>query len=422
MLTPATLRTHTLKDLAQMARKQGVPKWHSMRKDQLVRALARLEKSKTGGSRDKSKAANSKTARRSVAATQPPACRRSVAKAKSATSQNGKVEKKGAVRKAALASARTTRKSAVPEPRDPRVVRKIQEAHAQRERLKDLSRGIDHGAAAAPLPTKDRIVLMVRDPYWLHTYWELTSQSVERAQVALAEHWHSARPTLRLLKLATTGSADGSEEVVREIEIHGAVRNWYIDVQDPPSSFRAEVGYLASHGRFHALARSNMVTTPRPGSTEMLDGNWADVADNCEKIYAMSGGYENRAPTGELRELFEERLRRPMGSPMVTRFGKGAQAALGRDRGFCFQVDAEMIVYGITEPGSYVTMAGEPVKLRSDGTFTARLGLPERRQVIPVVASSSNGVEEQTIVLAVERNTKVMELVVRDVAVDQRQR
>jgi hypothetical protein len=263
---------------------------------------------------------------------------------------------------------------------------------------------------------------MVRDPYWLHAYWELTSQSVERAQVALAEHWHSAKPTLRLLKLASTNSADCSEEVIREIEIHGAVRNWYIDVQDPPSSFRTEVGYLTSQGRFHALARSNSVTTPRPGSTEMLDGNWADVADNCEKIYAMSGGYENRAPTGELREMFEERLRRPMGSPMVTRYGQGAQAILGQERGFRFHVDAEMIVYGITEPGSYVTIAGEPVKLRPDGSFTARVALPERRQVIPVVANSNNGVEEQTIVLAVERNTKVMELVVRDVAGDRRER
>ena len=153
----------------------------------------------------------------------------------------------------------------------------------------------------------------------------------------------------------------------------------------------------------------------------MLDGNWADVANNCEKIYAMSGGYESHVSTGELQELFEERLRRPMGSPMITRFGTGAQGVFGRDRGLCFDVDAEMIVYGITKPDAYVTMAGEPVKLRPDGTFTARVGLPERRQVIPVVASSCDGVEQQTIVLAVERNTKVMEPVVRDMASDQRE-
>jgi hypothetical protein len=45
-----------------------------------------------------------------------------------------------------------------------------------------------------------------------------------------------------------------------------------------------------------------------------------------------------------------------------------------------------------------------------------RLSLPDRRQVIPIVASSYDGVEQRTTILAVERNTKVMEPRVRDVA------
>ena len=39
-MTVATLKAYTLKDLAKMARQRGVQGWHSMRKDQLVRALA----------------------------------------------------------------------------------------------------------------------------------------------------------------------------------------------------------------------------------------------------------------------------------------------------------------------------------------------------------------------------------------------
>ena len=31
---------------------------------------------------------------------------------------------------------------------------------------------------------KDRIVVVVRDPYWLHVFWELTHQSVQRAEAA----------------------------------------------------------------------------------------------------------------------------------------------------------------------------------------------------------------------------------------------
>ena len=45
---------------------------------------------------------------------------------------------------------------------------------------------------------------------------------------------------------------------------------------------------------------------------------------------------------------------------------------------------------------------------------TVRLSMPDRRQVLPVVASTPDGVEQRTIVLAVERNTKVMEPLVRE--------
>jgi uncharacterized protein len=114
--------------------------------------------------------------------------------------------------------------------------------------------------------------------------------------------------------------------------------------------------------------------------------------------------------------MFEERLQRPMGSPTGTRFGVGAERMLNRQRQFEFEVDAEMVVFGRTKPDGRVTLAGEPVKLREDGGFAVRLSLPDRRQVLPIVASSADGVEQRTIVLAVERNTKVMEPVIHESA------
>ena len=115
----------------------------------------------------------------------------------------------------------------------------------------------------------------------------------------------------------------------------------------------------------------------------------------------------------EIKQLFEERLRRPMGSPAVTSFGSGA-LQFGKQRKFWFQLDAELIVYGATEPTAKVTLQGEPIKLRPDGTFTMRFSLPDSRQIIPAVAASADGVEERTIVLAVERNTKQLEPVIHD--------
>jgi hypothetical protein len=79
-----------------------------------------------------------------------------------------------------------------------------------------------------------------------------------------------------------------------------------------------------------------------------------------------------------------------------------------------FAVDAELLVYGVSHPHAHVTLQGEPVPLRPDGSFTVRMSLPDRRQVLPVVASSPDGVEQRTIILAVERNTKVLEAVLRE--------
>jgi hypothetical protein len=129
----------------------------------------------------------------------------------------------------------------------------------------------------------------------------------------------------------------------------------------------------------------------------------------------MSGGYSPEGTSQELKDLLEERLRRPMGATLMQQFSHmGASLDNGHFNEFRFEADAEMIIYGTTRPDARVTLAGEPVPLRPDGSFTVRLNMPDRRQVIPVVASSPDGTEQRTIVLAVERNTKRMEKVSRD--------
>jgi hypothetical protein len=263
---------------------------------------------------------------------------------------------------------------------------------------------------------KDRIVAMVRDPYWLHCYWELTRHAIQRAEAALGQEWHAAKPILRLLDVSSHDTTSATESILRDIDIHGGCNNWYIDVGSPPRSYRVDIGYLARSGRFYVLSRSNVVTTPRAGVSDIIDENWVDIdAKKAERIYAMSGGFDPAGTSSlELKQLFEERLRRPLGSPAVTSFGSGGLMLGGKVRKFWFQLDAELIVYGATEPNARVTLQGEPVKLRPDGTFTMRFSLPDSRQIIPAVATSPDGIEERTIVLAVERNTKHLDPVVHD--------
>ena len=96
----------------------------------------------------------------------------------------------------------------------------------------------------------------------------------------------------------------------------------------------------------------------------------------------------------------------------MSSFGSGG--LLGKGRQFFFQLDAELIVYGATEPNARVTIQGEPIQLRADGTFTKRYALPDARQILPAVATSPDGYEERRIVLAVERNTRQLEPTIHD--------
>ncbi len=407
MVTTASLNTRTAKDLAEMAKKRGVSGWHSMRKDQLVRALVRLAKSKAKkptvrAAAKKSRPASSPTRR---AAAKSTAKKLPVAQPKMAKRAKSHAGPKPRI--AAKAKAKAEAKA------NPRIQKKIAEIRARLERARDLAaKTIDQHPAAA---RRDRVVLMVRDAFWLHAHWELTRPTIERARAAMGQDWHVARPVLRVLQVADTGTTNASERVVRDIDIHGGVNNWYIDVQDPPKNFRVEIGYLAgASGRFHSLGRSNLVTTPKASASGAIDQNWADIAANFDKVYAMSGGYAETGDNTELRELFEERLRRPMGSPMVTRFGNGVRALLPSEGHFDFEVDAEMIIFGSTRSDAYVAIKGEPIRLRDDGTFTVRMSMPEAREVIPIVASTSDGVEQRTVVLSIDRNTKIMEPVIRD--------
>lgn len=352
-----------------MAKKEGVSGWHSMRKEELIDALAK-------------------------------AARRRKRSGKTVMAPSGNCNG------TATNGQRLT-------PAQRRAKSRIEALRNRLSALKNISTSNEaesNGRQATA--TTDRVVLMVRDAYWLQAFWEVRPSSVERARTALGQNWHGARPTLRIYRVLE----DGSSAMYREITIHGGVNHWYIDVSEPPSQFRAELGYRAENDSFYCLCRSSSVTTPTPGSTDAVTSNWKDVAENADRIYAMSGGYSAQGTSMELQQLLEERLQRRMGRPTETCYGSGAGALVDDREELNFAIDAELVIYGATTPHAHVTVEGEPVALRPDGTFAVRMHLPDRRQVVPVVASAADGVEQKTIILGIERNTKELEPVLRDSA------
>ena len=206
------LQDLTKQQLAAMAQKKGILGWHGMRKEELIEALADPQQGKTSSTRQRT-----------------PHIHRN---------GNGKVKmkpKNGA--RPQVAAARNTSNG------------NSGEEIVERSKFdvgvptKDLSAKVPKDLPAGY--GKDRIVVMVRDPYWLHAYWEVTRQAVARAEAALGQGWHGAKPILRLLDVTTRDTTNASESIVRDIEIHGGCNNWYIDVANPPRSYRIDIGYLA---------------------------------------------------------------------------------------------------------------------------------------------------------------------------------
>ena len=371
MVTAATLNAHKSKELAQMAREKGIDGWHSMRKAELVGALLELAKKGNKPIRQtKPLGRNSKSVRGS---------------------------------RASLTKAGANRI-------DSAVTRKIRAQRKQEEQMKDLETMIESGKRHEA-PEKDRMALVVRDAWWLQAYWEITRTSVQRARAAFAGNWHNAQPMLRLVKISNSGNTNAVEEVVQEIPIHGGLSNWFINVEKQDENYRVFIGYLCKEsGKFHLICKSNEILMPK--ASEAVDCAWNDITNDAQRFYSLSGGNNPQLASADLRNIFEEKARQPMHIPAFQRLGSAIHPS---GRQFQFDVDAHLIVHGTAEPLAAVSVGGEPVHVESDGTFALKVDLPDKRQVLPVIASSRDGTEQRTTVLAIERNTKVMEPLTRDV-------
>ena len=245
---------------------------------------------------------------------------------------------------------------------------------------------------------QDRLVLMVRDPYWAHAYWEITQGTLDLAKSELGSEHEGSVSVLRVYEF------DGNDPRPSfDIELGGNASNWYINLNKPGVSFCVDIGIRTRSGRFYSLARSNTVTLPPVGMSNVVDEKWMSLQEEFERMYALSGGFAVGSSSLEMRQMFEKRLHEEISSGAL--FSMMSPVYKEKRRGFWLNVDAELIVYGATVPNAAVTVQGNPIKLRSDGTFTLRFALPDGKQTIDVTAVSADQKETRTITPEVERRT-----------------
>lgn len=161
-----------------------------------------------------------------------------------------------------------------------------------------------------------------------------------------------------------------------------------------------------SHSIYSPIKTSNLAKTWTPEQEKAL----ARVINIDETRRVWMGSLE-------ITELIRRRLAHDATSP-VTGFGSalgssptspfGGGGGGERGKGFWFNVNAELIIYGATEPNAKVTLGGHEIKLRPDGTFSFRFSLPDGKYDLPAVAVSADGTDGRAADLKFTRDTQYL--------------
>jgi hypothetical protein len=215
----------------------------------------------------------------------------------------------------------------------------------------------------------------------------------------------------------------------------------FLFLLDPPQAAGhiADIGVRSPEGRWKCLASSGPVSLP-PSSV---------AAESSPAIVPLpsSAGFRPEVSASYFHQILEpqRRFAGPAGSselglPAVSgQLGHGAtycgapssdvnaaiplpgnsSSALGApdlDSGlppedFWFRVNAEVVLFGSSRPGSRVTIFGRPVELRPDGSFTFRCALPDGRFEVPIQAVCPQGGDVRKANLTLARQTLVQGVV-----------
>ena len=292
-----------------------------------------------------------------------------------------------------------------------------------------------------------QLFLTARDPHWLYAHWDLTREQ----QTLCNTRSTDGHLVLRVYPHKLEGHP------ITEIHVHPESRHWFAHVERAGDSYAAELGYYSSLGKWVRVAESAATVTPPDAVSPEAGAEFATIpfefpfarlmeiikaavqenlplAQALEELRreghpdlprAVSRPTPSWTPQQEqalariiniddvrrvwmgsleITELIRRRLDHEISSLGVSSlsspFGGIEQA-----KGFWFTVNAELIIYGATEPTAKVTLGGHEIKLRPDGSFSYRFALPDGKYDLPAVAVSTDGTEARAADLKFSRST-----------------
>jgi hypothetical protein len=269
-----------------------------------------------------------------------------------------------------------------------------------------------------------KIVAMVRDPHWVFVYWEINH---EKRQILAKMGLGTDRLVLRAYDITGVAFDGFNANSFLDIEVSDDTDNWYVRLPSSSRTWCIDLGVIANDGSFVLVARSNTVVTPREIPSERKDkephlapseavfnvmlkitaGGTAAFPmseEGGEKgtIEGLAGWAESGGETSS--GLLPLRPSSDFSSSALASSFDVPREPAAKD--FWLLVNTELIVYGATEPNAQLTIQGQPVRLRQDGTFSVRFALPDGEQVIPVRAVNADGDMTRCITPIVKRTTE----------------
>jgi hypothetical protein len=296
---------------------------------------------------------------------------------------------------------------------------------------------------------ESRIVLMPRDPQWSFAYWDIPNAHKEELR-----RQGGQQIALRLYDVTDINLDYQTPHNVQEYLCDELAREWYLPIPVSDRDYVLEIGYRCGDGRWLMLARSSTVRIPPVYPSDWIEDvfvtvNWeeelsgktvyelvppskrqAEMAPNgiYEQIFDMAQSAEAQRVAGSLfgsmQQVPEEVLSSYIfpsgvgswavptasginmsGVGMMSGVGFSASAAPVRPRQFWLVADAELIVYGATEPDATVTIGGRPIKLNPDGTFRFQMSFQDGLIDYPIMAVAADGEQTRSVHMKFTRET-----------------
>ena len=124
-----------------------------------------------------------------------------------------------------------------------------------------------------------RLILMARDPYWLHAYWEIASEKFEDIKNQMGDVFHQSVFVLRLYDITAIDFNGWNAHHQFDIEVGCQSNNWYINLWNAGASYTSDIGMRTPDGQFFPMARSNCANTPRDSFSGRSDMIWMNVQE-----------------------------------------------------------------------------------------------------------------------------------------------